>query len=592
MFLRRCTRQRGDKEHTYWALVESYRTERGPRQRVVSYLGLIDEHGRIGVDRSVLGQQATLFDSAEDGCREPVWVEVDLKRIRVERAREFGGAWLGLELAERLGLPEFLQRTMPEGREEMPWSLMALILVLGRLCDPSSELYLAEHIYARTALPELLGVPVEKVNDDRLYRALDRLLPHKEALEEHLKARLGELFDLEYDLLLYDVTSTYFEGLAERNPLAQRGYSRDHRPDCKQVCLALVVTREGLPLGYELFAGDRADVTTVEEIVGLIEKRYGRAARIWVMDRGMVSAENIAFLKEGGRRYILGTPRSQLREFRAELLGTDWETVRPGLEVKCCPAPGGEETFILCRSAARREKERGMHARFERRIEEGLTRLREACLRRAHTAGAVERQVGRLLGQNTRAAGLFEVFVFADKEDRAMLVWDRLDQWREWADLTEGCYLLRSNITDWSAAELWQAYIQLTQAEAAFRIHKSDLELRPIWHQRQDRVEAHILVCFLAYVLWKTLGRLCHAAGLGDEPRKVFDELKQLRVVDVVLPTRQGWTLRRRCIARPEAHQAVLLQHLGLHLPESLPIEDDVVKTSAQSVPGEPEKQA
>jgi len=304
---------------------------------------------------------------------------VDVERVRAERPRDFGGAWLGLQLLEKLGLTGFLQKVLPEGREDVAWWAMALVLVLCRLCDPSSELRIAEHLYERSALPDLLGIPADKVNDDRLYRALDRLLPHKEALEVLLRERLGELFDLEYDLLLYDATSTYFEGAAQANPQAQRGYSRDHRPDCKQVCIGLVVTRCGVPLGYEVFAGNRNDATTVQEIVQRIEVRYGQADRIWVMDRGMVSEENLAYLRECGRRYILGTPRSQLRQFERELLEQDWAVIREGLEVKLCPSPDATETFVLCRSADRREKERAIHESFAARIESGLVRMAQAC---------------------------------------------------------------------------------------------------------------------------------------------------------------------------------------------------------------------
>ena len=444
---------------------------------------------------------------------------------------------------------------------------MALVLVLCRLCNPSSELHIAEHFYAQSVLAELLGVPAEKVNEQRLYRALDALLPHKEALEVFLKERLGELFGLEYDLLLYDVTSTYFEGEAKGNPLAERGYSRDHRPDCKQVCIGLVVSRCGMPLGYEVFAGNRTDVTTVEEIVETMERRYGRADRIWVMDRGMVSKENIAFLQHGKRQYIVGTPKSMLKRFERELPGEDWHTIRDGLEVKLCPTPDGEETFVLCRSRDRREKEKAMHNRFEQRIEEGLRRITTTCQRQRLSAAVVGQRVGRLLGRNSRAAGLFAVDVQTDGKGRASLAWRKVEAWRDWAALSEGCYLLRSNIHDWSDQQLWETYIQLTEAEAAFRVHKSDLSIRPIWHQKEDRVLAHILVCFLAYVLWKSLSQWCLQAGLGHEPRRVFEELGKIRLVDVVLPTRQRTEIRKRCVTRPTDHQAILLQHLRLRLP-------------------------
>jgi len=568
MYVRRCYRRKDGKRHAYWALVESYRTARGPRQRVVAWLGGMDEQGRLGVKRCAERQtahQEGLFEAPE-----PEWVEVDLKRVRVERSRKFGGPWLGLELLRRLELDQWLEHRLPGGREQIPWAVMARVLVLGRLCDPSSELHLAERFYESSALADLLGVPAEKVNDDRLYRALDALLPHKPALEKHLKQRLGELFELDYDLLLYDVTSTYFEGEAARNPLAARGYSRDHRGDCKQVNLALVVSREGMPLGYQVFAGNRNDSTTLEEMVAHMEGLYGRPNRIWVLDRGMVSEDNVEFLREGGRRYIVGTPKNSLKKFERELLAEDWRQVHAGLEVRLVPAPGGQEVFILCRSAERRAKEVAMHERFEKRIEEGLEKIAAGCRKKKQKPGIIERRVGRLLGRNTRAAGLFAVRVEQDGGGYAQLRWSRSEAWRQWARLSEGCYLLRSNVTDWSPEDLWRAYIQLTEAEAAFRIQKSDLAIRPIWHQRQERVEAHILVCFLAYVLWKTLAQLCRRAGLGDEPRQIFEALSEIAVVDVILPTRNGVVLRKRCVTQPTEHQQILLQRLTLRLPSAL----------------------
>lgn len=571
MFIRPCYRRKDGKRHAYWALMESYRTERGPRQRVVAYLGQLDEAERLGVKEAAEGGQGLRQKRLFDDVR-PQWVEVDVKRVRVENRRDFGGPWLGLELADRLGLKAFLDRTLPSGREDIGWSLMALVLVLCRLCEPSSELHIVEHFYGQSALADLLGIPSEKINQQRLYRALDALLPHKNALEVFLKNRLGEMFGLEYDLLLYDVTSTYFEGQAEGNPLAQRGYSRDHRPDCKQVCIGLVVSRCGMPLGYEVFAGNRSDVTTLQEIVETMERRYGPADRIWVGDRGMVSAENIAFLKQSGRRYIVGTPKSMLRQFERELLAEDWHVIRDGLEVKLCPSPDGDETFVLCRSRDRREKEKAMHGRFEHRIEEGLRRIEATCRKQRLDPLVVAGRIGRLLGQNSRAAGLFHTEIKTSADGRAVLAWQKIDAWRDWAALSEGCYLLRSNVTDWSDEDLWQAYIQLTEAEAAFRIHKSDLALRPIWHQKENRVLAHILVCFLAYVLWKTLGQMCQQAGLGQEPRRVFEELGRIQLVDVVLPTRQATEIRHRCITQPTDHQAILLARLRLTLPAIRPM--------------------
>jgi len=415
-----------------------------------------------------------------------------------------------------------------------------------------------------------LGVGVDKINDDRLYRSLDQLLPYKESLELHLKEYLGRLFALEYDILLYDVTSTYFEGQANSNSLAKRGYSRDHRPDCKQVCIGLVVSKCGMPLGYEIFEGNRHDSTTVEEIVETMECRYGTADRIWVMDRGMASHGNIELLKQDNRRYIIGTPKSMLKKFEAQLLSDDWDKVYEDLEVKHCKSPDGNETFILCRSEQRRKKEEAMHKRFEKRIEEGLKKIEASCSKGKCDSVTIAKRVGRLLGQNTRAAGLFQTDVKERADGATEIHWHKVENWRNWAALSEGCYMLRTNINDWSGQELWQAYIQLTEAEAAFRIHKSDLKIRPIWHQKTERVKAHILVCFIAYVLWKTLAQMCKAAGLGDEPRRVFAELGKIRALDVVLPTRSGHEIRRRCVSRPSEHQAILLHRLGLNLPKNL----------------------
>jgi len=475
---------------------------------------------------------------------------------------------LALEVIRRLQLDRFLETTIPRGQEEVPWATMALVLVICRLSKPSSELHIAEHYYRSTGLGELLGVPPAKVYEERLYRALDKLLPHKAALEKHLKNRLGELFDLQYDLLLYDVTSTYFEGEAKANSMAQRGYSRDKRPDCKQVCIGLVVSKCGMPLGYEVFEGNRTDVTTLKTIVETIEARYGKADRIWVGDRGMMSKKNIEFLKSDDRRYIIGAAKASLKQFEQELLADDWQQIRDGLEVRLCDSPDGEEeVFILCRSRDRHEKEAAMHKRFEERIEKELEKIKTSCQKRKWKKETIDRRIGSVMAKNSRAAGLFEVEVAEASDGRATITWRKNEAWRDWAKLSEGCYLLRSNVTDWTPDDLWRAYIQLTEAEAAFRIHKSDLRIRPIWHQREDRVLAHILVCFLAYVLWKTLFQMVQAAGLGDEPRRVLAELSEINLVDVVLPTRTGINIRRRCVTQPTEHQAILLHRMGLRLP-------------------------
>jgi transposase len=572
MFIRPCYRRKNGRRHAYWALVESYRTDRGPRQRTVAYLGQLDEAGRVGVARAAEGKGAsgeTQLSLWESDSPPPEWVEIDTANVRVENEVAFGGPWLALEVIRRLHLDRFLETTIPRGQEEVPWATMALVLVICRLLKPSSELHIAEHYYRSTGLSELLGVPPKKVYEERLYRALDKLLPHKAALEKHLKNRLGELFDLQYDLLLYDVTSTYFEGEAKANPMAQRGYSRDKRPDCKQVCIGLVVSKCGMPLGYEVFDGNRTDVTTLKTIVETIEARYGKADRIWVGDRGMMSKKNIEFLKSDGRRYIIGAAKASLKRFEQELPADDWRQIRDGLEVKLCDSPNGEEeVFILCRSRDRHEKEAAMHKRFEERIEKELEKIQASCRKRKWKKETIDRRIGSVMAKNSRAAGLFEVEVAEAPDGRATITWRKNEAWRDWAELSEGCYLLRSNVTDWTPDDLWRAYIQLTEAEAAFRIHKSDLRIRPIWHQREDRVLAHILVCFLAYVLWKTLFQMVQAAGLGDEPRRVLAELSDINLVDVVLPTRSGIDIRRRCVTQPTEHQAILLRRMGLRLPQ------------------------
>jgi len=579
VYLRHSIKRKDGKTHTYWRLVRSVRRGRKVVQETIANLGELDAQGRAKAKqllREMTGrtEQRELFEAVETG---PETVAVRLDRVRLERGRTFGDVWLGWTLWRALQLDELCQELMPEGREAVPWSTMAAILVVARLCEPSSELHIAEDWYRRTALEDMLRVPADVVNDDRLYRALDELLPHKVRLEQHIRKRLGELFSLDYDLLLYDVTSTYFEGQVAGNAQAQRGHSRDHRPDCKQVCIALVVTREGIPLGYEVFAGNRVDVTTVEEIVGTMEARYGMANRIWVMDRGMTSADNVAWLKQTGRRYLIGTLKSELKRFSREIAeARDWKIVREGIEAKLCESPDGAETFILCRSVERREKERAMHGRFAARIEEGLSSLgrRIEHSRAPLDRGPLERQLGRLLGRNSRAAGRYLVRLVDDEAvpARLRLEWSARPEWDDWARHSEGCYVLRTNVTDWTSEDLWRTYVQLTEAEAAFRIHKSDLSLRPVWHHKAERAQAHILVCFLAYVLWKTLEQWQKRAGLGNSPRTILEELSRIHSTDVVLPLAEDAAreLRIRCVVRPDKAQAVLLDRLGLRLPERL----------------------
>jgi len=633
MFLRRFQKRKNGKTHVYWALAETYRSGKGPRQRIVAYLGELKEaeqsgwaqlSDKLNRHESSSGKnrpsseslQRSLFDPPQ--CHDDVRSHfgsqpalVELNGIRLERSRNFGDVWLAWGLWRLLGLDTLLRDEIEPGREEIPWHVVAAILTIARFCDPSSELHIETTWYRRTALEDLLNVPPDKVHTDRLYDGLDKLLPHKEALEKHLKNRLGQLFDLEYELLLYDVTSTYFEGQCKRNPQAKRGYSRDKRPDCLQVCIALVVTTDGIPVGYEVFAGNRHDSTTVEEIVEAIEKKHGKANRIWVMDRGMVSEENLEFVRSRGGQYIVGTPKASLKQFEQDLLEKNWEEVEKGVEVKLVPSPDGEETFILARSAERREKEKAIHQRFLDRMEEGLQMIRKSMeSARLCDESVAQRRVGRLQGRNSRAAKAFDVKIkriqptppgespasdsqtgeeascdkkettpkpkskHQKKQPQLKITWERNEQWAEWARLSEGCYLLRSNLQNTDAKTLWKHYIQLTEAEWAFRITKDELVLRPIWHQKEERVQAHILVCFLAYTMWKTLAGWMKRSGLGDAPRSLLDEIFKITSSDIVLPVRiddaHRQELRLRCVTEPDAEQKLLLHRLGLTLPKRL----------------------
>jgi transposase len=579
MYLRHSTVRKDGQKYTYWRLVRSVRKNGKVKQETVAQLGELDEHGRAqaqALAQAIMGNgtQQELFEAANPPG-EPIPVRLD--QVRLERGRRFGDVWLGWTLWRALGLDKVCAAKMPQGREDVPWATMAAILVIARLCEPSSELYIAENWYRRTALDDLLDVRPEQVNDDRLYRALDHLLTHKDTLQKHLVERLGELFAIDYELLLYDVTSTYFEGQAVKNPMAKRGHSRDQRSDCKQVCIALVVTRQGIPLGYEVFDGNRTDVTTVEEIVGTMEERYGKVGRVWVMDRGMTSKDNVSWLQRTGRRYLIGAGKHELKRLASDIRDArDWRQVREGVEAKICRGPDGTETFVLVRSEDRRNKERAMHERFAQRIEEGLASLgrRIDAARKPLERGPIERQIGRLLGKNSRAAGRYEVRVLDDDSRPAglRLEWTACAEWDDWSQHSDGCYVLRTNVSDWTAEQLWATYIQLTEAEAAFRIHKTELSLRPIWHQRADRVQAHILVCFLAYVMWKTLEQWQMRAGLGNSPRTILDELGAIQSVDVVLPIagEAERELRIRCVVRPDGSQAALLDRLGLRLPQRL----------------------
>jgi transposase len=588
MYLRHTTVKKDGKVHRYWRLVRSVRVGRRIIQQTVAHLGELDARGRIearALARHLIGapERAQLF---EDGS-EHLTVPVRLKGVRIERSRQFGDVYLALALWRGLGLEELCEQVMPAGQERIAWAKMAAVLVTARFCEPSSELHIAEDWYRRTALCDLLQLGEEDVNKDRLYRGLDRLLIHKTALEAHLSKRCGELFAIENEVLLYDVTSTYFEGLAEANRQAQRGYSRDHRPDCKQVLIALVVTFDGFPLGYEVFPGNTHDAKTLQTIVDTMEARHGVLGRVWIADRGMASAENLAWLRQTGRRYIIGAPKSELKKFASALASSSgWRAVQEGVEVNLTRHPETDETVILCRSADRRSKEKAMHDKFSGRIDAALECLaaRIASAKKRLDPAQINRQIGRILAHNQRAAARFAITLEPDGSPASFrLRVEHNATFDDWAAISEGAYLLRSNIGDWSDAQLWKAYIQLTQAEAAFRIHKDQLNLRPIWHQREDRVQAHILVCFLAFVLWKSLEMWQSRSGLGSAPRTILQELARIQSHDVILPTATHGNIRLRCVTHPDPAQAALLDRLGIVLPKRMRLAEHESSTLAQS---------
>jgi transposase len=597
MFLRRNRRVVDGECYEYWTLVKTVRTAKGPRQEVVATLGKepgLESRTRHGwEDVADLLEGRTPAEQGELGTALPStaptqWAQVDLRGVRVERVRDFGQVYLALSLWRRLGLHTLLQEIIEAGEEDVPWELTACILTVARFCGQRSELEVAERWYADSALEDLLGVPFSRVNDARLYRGLDVLHAHKEQLCQHLLKRYQDWFGVEFEFLLYDVTSTYFEGQALANRKAARGYSRDHRPDCKQVNIGLVVTPEGLPIGYEMFAGNTADVTTVEDMVEVMENKYGQAKRIWVMDRGMVSEDNIDFLRARNARYLVGTPKSQLKAFAAQLLDpANWAEVQAGVEVKLVPHPDGgtDEQFVLCRSSARREKEVAMIELARKRLRAKLDKTHASLQKRpARDPGVIERRIGRWLGRFPAAERLIEVTVErnAQGQARGLTITERAER-TAWAEHAHGAYLLRTNCPEKDPTKLWRWYMQLSQAEEAFRISKSDLSLRPVFHQKTQRVEAHILVCFLTLTLWRTLEMWMRGKGLGNCSRQLLKEVATVRSLDVVLPVKETQSqqtrdVRLRVVARPDPMVAELLVRLGLELPTVPRVVQNVVE--------------
>jgi transposase len=594
MFLRQNRRTKDGKDHSYWSLVETVRTTDGPRQRTLCYLGELNSCAQARWLKTIEvfneqgeAQQLKLLPSQVEPPADDAQVaRVLVNKVRLERTRQFGSGWLGLVLWKRLELDRFFEAAVDREEADVPWSRVAAVLAINRLCAPGSELAIEQRWYPSTALDDLLGIEEGKINDSRLYRCLDRILPHKTKLERHLKQRYGELFGADFDVLLYDLTSTYVEGAAPKNPMMRRGYSRDHRPDCEQMVIALIVNSEGFPFSYETFDGNRADVTTMETILRMVERKYGKARRIWVFDRGIVSEENLEAIRKRGGQYLVGTPRSQMKQFEEELLKDDWNQVRPDVEVKKLAIPQGQETYILCRTAGRKQKEKAIRSRFSSRMEDALKRLGKTIeTGRLKDRNKMERRLGRIQARYPQVNDLYEVAV-RDTPEGIRLFWEIKEDRKVWRGLREGAYMLRTNVEADTAEELWSRYMQLTEAETSFRALKSELSIRPLFHQLEPRVKAHVLVAFLGYALWVTLKQLLKrrpalvpqpsSSGVTNtepfSPMKALALLSTLQSADIVLPTTDGREIRLRRITEPTADQKALLRQLGLSLPEHFEI--------------------
>jgi transposase len=589
MFLRKLRVHKDGKEHSYWSLVETVRTADGPRQHTLCYLGELNgsAHARWQKTVEVFNEhgestQLKLFPCEAEVPDDPNVARVLVKKVRVERTRRFGDCFLGLELWKRLGLDEFFARHLDGDGADVAWSRVTAVLAINRLCAPGSELAVEQHWYPATALDDLLHIAKGKINDTRLYRCLDRLLPLKSEIEKHLKQRFGELFQAEFDVLLYDLTSTYVEGAAEENAMMRRGYSRDHRPDCEQLVLALIVNPDGFPFSYELFDGNRADVTTVEAILRTVERKHGKARRVWIFDRGVVSEENLVAIRKRGGQYLVGTTRSKLKQFEQELLKDDFEKIRAEVEVKQMKIPGGEETYILCRTVGRKEKEKAIRSRFVAKIEKALTGLEKRIADgKLKDRGKMFMGLGRIQASHPQVADLYEMAV-KDTQEGARLVWRQKPEQQQWLEAREGAYLLRTNLTVDGAADLWKKYMQLTEVEAAFRTLKSELAIRPLFHQLERRVKAHVLVAFLGYALLVTLKHLLKRGGSEYSSANVLKRLAEVYSVDIVLPTLEGREIWLRRISKLDDEQQKILYQLQLPLPERLePIQ--ILKCSENS---------
>jgi transposase len=451
----------------------------------------------------------------------------------------------------------------------VPWAKVLELLAVNRLLDPRSELFVHEKWFAQTAMDVLLDCDFAVAHKDRLYRCLDRIVEHKSALEAHLAAKWKDLFGATFDIILYDLTSTYFEGGAQAVDKARRGYSRDHRPDCKQLVIALVLSAEGFPLTYEVFDGNRIDSTTLQHIVQSVETKHGEARRVWVFDRGITTEENLAWLRERGACYLVGTPKSQLRAFESELTEKDWQKAAPQVEVKLCP--NDQDLYVLCRSQGRVQKEHAMRRRLLKSLVRDLIKLRRSVARGRLTEGkTIERRIAHLEERHRPLWRFLDHCHYNEIEKRIEWEWNR-EKWQA-AVKRDGAYLLRAHWPgEHDAAQLWQTYVQLTEAEAAFRTMKSEIKVRPIWHQLGRRVEAHIMVAFLGYAMTVCLKKLAVNKAPSLTPWQVLQHLRKIVLVDVEFDTTDGRSLTLPRITIPEKEQAALLLQLGWRLPEQPP---------------------
>jgi transposase len=578
VFLKRHVIRKDQKEHIYYSLCESVRVS---GNRVIQHrllnLGELNTTQIEGWQRSIEvlqqeggSRQYRLFTDREGAAPPdaPDVCEVVLSSLSVRHPRQFGACWLGSQLWQELKLDEFFAEALHDRRGSVEWSKVIELLAVNRLCDPQSELGIHQRWFGTTAMDVILGTDDAVAAKDRLYRALDKAIEHKEALESHLGKRWRDLFGANCELLLYDLTSTYFEGQAGEVTKAAYGYSRDHRPDARQLILALVVTVEGFPLSYEVFEGNRADVTTLEEILDSVERKHGSLSRVWVFDRGIVSEENLALLRERGAFYLVATPKRNLSLFEKELLKEDWTQVagHPQIQVKLVERDS--ELYVLTRSAERAEKERAIRLRALHGLRKDLAKLSKTVRSgRLRKRDLILKRLGRLEERWPTAWPYLKEVELTDRD--LVWSWDRRKLRSAW--LQQGAYLLRTNLTKEEPAKLWAQYVQLTEVESVFRTLKSELNLRPIWHRIQHRVEAHILIAFLGYCLWICLKRKLKAAATSLTPAQVLHSLKQILLVEVWFDLRKGGRICLPRITQPEKEQLLILHRLGWSLPEQPP---------------------